>query len=185
MKIIPVIFIVTLTTLVFLPAKKTEAQSSRTPSSGMYGITELNLGFGLQGDVQANQIGFTGLSALAGYWINPKVTAGAGIGFLGYNGSGSVPLYLEGGYYFDEFGLGKMRFFVKADAGILIGVTGDIPAVRAFGNPSVGLQLPISRSKEISVSLGFFTQMDEITKDNVKSNQLTNFINGKIGLRFY
>jgi len=151
----------------------------------MYGLTELNLGFGLQGDVQANQIGFTGLSALAGYWLTPKVTAGLGVGFLGYNGSGSVPLFLEGGYYFDEFGLGKMRFFLKADAGILIGVTGDIPAMRAFGNPCLGLQLPISRSKEISVSLGFYSQMDQITTDNTQSNQLTNFINGKIGLRFY
>jgi len=165
--------------------EKLSAQTSRTSSSGMYGLTELNLGFGLQGDVQANLIGFTGLSALAGYWLTPKVTAGLGVGFLGYNGSGSVPLYLEGGYYFDEFGLGKMRFFLKADAGILIGVTGDIPAIRAFGNPCVGLQLPISRSKDISVSLGFFSQMDQITTGNTQSNQLSNFINGKIGLRFY
>lgn len=175
----------TVTLLVIAHTGKVNAQTAHTPSSGMYGLTELNLGFGLQGDVQANQIGFTGLSALAGYWISPKVSAGLGVGFLGYNGSGVVPLYLEGGYYFDEFGLGKMRFFLKADAGILIGVVGDIPALRVFGNPCLGLQLPISQTKEISVSLGFFTQLDQITKDNTKSNQLTNFINGKIGLRFY
>ena len=175
----------TVTLLVIALTGKVNAQTAHTPSSGMYGLTELNLGFGLQGDVQANQIGFTGLSALAGYWLNPKVSAGVGTGFLGYNGSGVVPLFLEGGYYFDEFGLGKMRFFLKADAGILIGVTGDIPAIRIFGNPSVGLQLPISRTKEISVSLGFFTQLDQITQGNIQSNQLSNFINGKIGLRFY
>lgn len=185
MKISIIFIILTLSSLVLAPAGKLSAQTSRTSSGGMYGLTELNLGFGLQGDVQANQIGFAGLSALAGYWISPKVSAGLGVGFLGYNGSKSVPIYLEGGYYFDEFGLGKMRFFVKADAGILTRVTGEIPALRAFANPSVGLQLPISRRKEISVSLGFFTQMDQITQDNTQSNQLSNFINGKIGLRFY
>lgn len=184
MKIILLIFL-TLTLLVFSPAEKVSAQTAHTPSTGMYGLTELTLGYGLQGDVQANQIGFTGISALAGYWINPKLSAGLGTGFLGYNGSGVVPLFLEGGYYFDEFGLGKMRFFLKADAGILIGVTGDIPAIRVFGNPCVGLQLPVSRTKELSVSLGFFTQMDQINQGNIQSNQLSNFINGKIGLRFY
>lgn len=171
--------------LCFTTAKQTLAQRSHTASSGMYGLTELNLGFGLQGDTQANQIGFTGVSALAGYWLAPNVTAGLGVGILGYNGSGSVPLYFEAGYYFNEFGLGKVRFFIKANAGTLIGVKGDIPPARFFGNPCVGLQLPISRTKEISVSLGFFTQMDEVTKDNIKTSQLTNFLNGKIGLRLF
>lgn len=185
MKIITLFISLALSLLVFAPTATVSAQTAHTPNSGMYGLIDLNLGFGLQGNVEANQIGFAGLNAMAGYWISPNVAAGVGAGFLGYNGSGSIPLYLEGGYYFEEFGLGKMRFFLKADAGILIGVTGDIPAVRVFGNPCVGLQLPISRTKEISVSLGFFTQLDQITQDNTQSNQLTNFINGKIGLRFY
>jgi len=165
--------------------EETLSQVSRPQTRGAYGLTELQVGYGLQGNVQPNQIGFTGLTALAGYSFTKALSGGAGIGILAYNGSNAVPLYLEGGYCFNETGLGKMRFFLKADAGILFRINGEVDQVRAFGNPLAGILIPIAYQKELSVSLGFFAQWEQMQQPSGSQYQLTNFINAKIGVRFY
>ena len=180
-----IILILTLAILIFTSLGKVSAQAYRYQSIGIYNLSELHIGYGLQGDVEPNEIGFTGLSTLAGYTFSQSFAAGLGVGFLAYNGSNAIPLYLEGGYYFKNFGLGKMRFFVKADAGILIKLNGDISPTRFLGNPSAGMLVPVARHKEVSVSLGIFTQYDPDKLANTQQKQLTNFINAKIGLRLY
>jgi len=185
MKHLSATIFLTLTTLLLLISDNLSAQNPRTQSSGIYGLTELNLGYGLQGDVQPNYIGYTGLTALGGYWFTKSLTAGLGTGILAYNGSNAVPLYFEAGYFFREFGLGKMRIFLKADAGLLFRLNGNVDPVRFYGNPSVGMLIPISWQKDISVSLGYFTQYEQRLSEATTTYQLTNFINAKIGLRFY
>ena len=195
MKNIFIVAILTLTTFVFSSFGKISAQSYRNPSRGIYDLTEVNLGYGLQGDTQPNVVGYSGLTTLLGYWFNPKVAGGAGVGIFAYNGSNAVPVYLEGGYYFNEFGLGKMRFFFKADAGLLLRINsssaqtsfwGDpnIPQTRFIGNPLAGIMIPIGHHKDVSISLGFYTQWDPNNQDNTQ-NSFVNFINAKVGVRFY
>jgi hypothetical protein len=179
------IFIFSLTTLIFISSGSISAQTYRYQSKGIYNLSELHIGYGLQGEVEPNEIGFAGLSTLAGYTFTKRLAAGIGAGFLAYNGSNAVPVYLEGGYYFKDFGIGKMRFFIKADAGLLIRLNGDISPTRYFGNPAAGLLIPVASHKELSVSFGVFTQWDPDNADNTQQNQLTNFINAKIGLRLY
>lgn len=185
MKNSSLILIFTLTMLIFTSFVKISAQTNPSQSRGIYNITELNIGYGLQGDVEPNEIGFAGLSTIVGYTFTRSLSAGLGVGILAYNGSNCVPLYGEAGYYFRNFGLGKMRFFLKADGGLLIRLNGDVSPTRVFGNPAAGMLIPVAHHKEISVSFGWFTQWDTYNEDETKQNQLTNFINAKVGLRFY
>lgn len=171
--------------LIFAFSGSISAQTYRYQSSGVYNLTELHIGYGLQGDVQPNEIGFTGLTTMAGYTFTRSLAAGLGAGILAYNGSNVVPLYFDGGYYFKNFGLGKMRIFIKADAGLLFRLNGEVSPTRFFGNPAAGILIPVARRKEISVSFGIFTQYDPNNLDNTQQSQLTNFINARIGLRFY
>jgi hypothetical protein len=177
-----VIALFTLTTLIFTSLGEISAQSFRSQNSGLYGLAELHFGYGLQGNVEPNLIGFTGITGIAGYSFTRSISVGAGTGIFAYNGSNAVPLFFEGGYSFREFGLGKMRFFLKADAGLLIRLNGDVAPARIFGNPLAGLTIPVANRKEISVSLGFFTQYDP---NYSNQSQFANFLNAKIGLRFY
>lgn len=180
-----IIIILSLAILIFASLGNLAAQNYRYQSKGIYSLSELNIGYGLQGDVEPNQIGFSGLTTMAGYTFTRSLAAGVGVGILAYNGSNAIPLYLDGGYYFKNFGIGKMRFFIKADAGVLFRLNGEVSPTRYFGNPAGGLLIPIARHKEISVSFGIFTQYDPTVQDNTQQRQLTNFINAKIGLRVY
>lgn len=180
-----IIIILALTIMFLTSFGKISAQTYRYQSQGIYNLTELHIGYGLQGNVEPNEIGFTGLTTMAGYTFTRSLAAGLGVGILAYNGSNVIPLYLDGGYYFKNFGLGKMRLFIKADAGLLFRLNGDVSPTRFFANPTAGMLIPVARRKEISVSFGLFTQYDPDNTDNTQQNQLTNFINAKIGLRFY
>ena len=185
MKFHSLISILALTILSYVSPGEAVAQVSRPQTRGMYGLAELQVGYGLQGNVQPNEIGFTGLSLLAGYSFTQSLSGGVGVGIQAYNGSNAVPFYLEGGYSFKEAGLGKMRFFLKADAGVLLRLNGEVDQARVFGNPQAGILIPVAYQKELSVSLGFFTQYEQKQQEASSQYQLTNFINAKIGLRFY
>lgn len=183
MKNLFLIFI--LAALILTTGGKISAQTYRYQTNGIYNLTELHVGYGLQGDVEPNEIGFAGLSTLVGYTFTKRLAAGVGTGFLAYNGSNTVPVFLEGGYYFKNFGIGKMRFFLKADAGVLIRINGDVSPTRYYGNPAVGILIPVASHKELSVSLGWFAQWDPDSQDITQEKQLTNFFNAKVGLRIY
>ena len=185
MKFHSLISILALTILSYVFPGEAVAQVSRPQSRGMYGLTELQVGYGLQGNVQPNEIGFTGLSLLAGYSFTQSLSGGVGVGIQAYNGSNAVPFYLEGGYSFKEAGLGKMRFFLKADAGVLLRLNGEVDQARVFGNPQAGILIPVAYQKELSVSLGYFAQYEQKQQETSSQYQLTNFINAKVGLRFY
>lgn len=185
MKFHSLICILALTILSFVSPGEAVAQVSRPQTRGMYGLTELQIGYGLQGNVQPNEIGFTGLSLLAGYSFSQSFSGGVGVGIQAYNGSNAVPVYVESGYCFKEAGLGKMRFFLKANAGVLIRLNGEVDQARVFGNPQAGILIPVAYHKELSVSLGYFTQWEQKQQEASSQYQLTNFINAKVGLRFY
>ncbi|HNW54028.1 MAG TPA: hypothetical protein PKN21_07140, partial [Bacteroidales bacterium] len=79
------ICILALTILSFVSPKEAVAQVSRPQTRGMYGLAELQVGYGLQGNVQPNEIGFTGLSLLAGYSFTQSLSGGVGVGIQAYN----------------------------------------------------------------------------------------------------
>ena len=191
-----IIVILTLTTLLVLSSGEISAQNRRNHifdipthkaarSTGLFDLTEVSIGFGLQGNVQPNEVGFTGLTTLIGYWFTPAVPVGIGTGILAYNGSNCMPLYIESGYYFDEFGMGKMSLFIKADAGLLFRLNGNIAPTRVYGNPSIGMLVPVFKRKEISFSVGFWTQWETDVKYDVDQNEFNHFITAKVGFRFY
>jgi hypothetical protein len=180
-----IIIIFILSALILISFEDIYAQNSRIEKRKIYNLTELNIGYGLQGNVEPNVIAFTGITTLAGYSFSSSGGMGIGSGIFAFNGSYSVPLYLEGGYYFKEFGLGKMRFFAKADAGANFRLNGDIPPTRFFVNPLGGILIPVARHEEVSVSFGFFTQWNPNYQDYSGQNQFDNFINAKFGLRFF
>lgn len=178
-------FIFMVAMLLSIVPVKTRAQVSQPQTRGVYGLTELHIGYGLQGVVQKNEIGFTGLSALMGYTFTKTLSAGVGAGILAYNGSNAVPVFVEGGYTLKPVGLGKMRFFVKADAGMLLKLNGNVDAARVFASPQAGILIPVAYHKELSLSFGLFSQYEQNKTEAGMPTQLTNFLNAKIGLRFY
>jgi len=185
MKKLFIIVFLTLTLVYLFSSGKVVAQSSHVKYRGMYFQPELNIGFGLQGELQPNEIGFAGLNATVGNWFSKKVTGGAGIGIQAFNGSNTVPLYLQGGYYFDEWGLGNLRFFARADAGLLFKLNGEVAPTRVFGNPSVGLLIPVARRRMVSFSLGFYSQWENKQSFDINQNDFNNFLNLKIGMLFF
>jgi hypothetical protein len=75
-------------------ANSSDAQASGQ-SRGFYDITEFHVGYGLQGTEQADIVGRTGITTVAGYRFNRMLAAGLGTGLTAYNGGTSIPLYAE------------------------------------------------------------------------------------------
>jgi hypothetical protein len=139
---------------------------------GFFSLTELNLGLGLSDVSIAYAERFAGISTVAGFHFGPAVWTGLGIGISRYNGGTLLPLFFDGRYYFGE---SRAKPFIMADAGILFHSGGEESGTRIFGNPGVGVRLPVGLHASFSLALGLFTQWE------MKTNR-DSFINGKIGL---
>ena len=156
----------------------------RGKTSGFYNLTELTIGFGLQGYSQLayrphnTKVACASISTMVGFWFTPSFTAGLGIGLMTYNYTNTVPAFLEAGYYFNEFGLSILRPFIKVDGGILYRLNGNIAQVRTFANPTAGLLIPVKNHLKLSVAAGYMTQWQS-------KSQAENFVTARVGLIFY
>lgn len=108
---------------------------------------------------------------------------GGGTGFLKYNDGYTIPLYADMRYY---WGKHRVQFFFAMPAGFLLNFNNFKDNSRVFGNPSLGLMVPVSMNTHLSISAGLFTQIDrEVFDDSSFDGPWhDSFINLKLGLFF-
>ena len=150
---------------------------------GLYSLTEAQYGFGLEVIDPPFSHHVVGATTALG-WRSPGGFAiGGGTGFLKYNEGYTVPLYADLRYF---MGRQRVKFFVAFPAGFLFNFENFRDESRIFGNPSVGLIVPVFKNTHLSFSTGLLTQIDREILENPDFNAAwhDSFINLKLGLLF-
>mgnify|MGYP000896487432 CR=1 FL=1 len=150
-------------------------------SGGMYSITEVHYGFGLQIIEPPFAHYYTGATSAIGWRLRGGLAIGAGTGFLKYNEGYTVPLYADLRYF---MGRQRVKFFFAMPAGFLFNFDNFRDNSKIFGNPSLGLIVPVFKNTHLSFSTGLFTQIDREIFDDPSFNSPwhDSFINLKLGL---
>ena len=150
-------------------------------SGGMYSITEVHYGFGLQIIEPPFAHYYTGVTTAIGWRLRGGLAIGGGTGFLKYNDGYTVPLYADLRYF---MGRQRVQFFFAMPAGFLFNFDNFRDNSKIFGNPSLGLIVPIFKNTHLSFSTGLFTQIDREIFDDPSFNSPwhDSFINLKLGL---
>lgn len=161
----------------------TAAQPYSGMGSGMYNITEGQYGFGLYVIEPPYAHYVTGATTAFGWRFGGGFGIGAGTGFFKYNEGYTVPLYADLRYF---MGRNRVRFFVAMPVGLLMNFDNFRDYSKIFGNPSVGIAIPVMKNTHLSFSTGLFTQIDrEIFDDSSFDGPWhDSFINLKLGLLF-
>jgi len=151
--------------------------------AGLYNITEVQYGFGLYIVDYPFAHHFAGATTAFGWKFGGGFALGGGTGFLKYNEGYTVPLYADMRYF---FGGQRVKFFAALPAGFMLNFENFKDYSKVFGNPSVGLIIPVSGQTHLSFSAGLLTQIDREIFDNPDFNAPwhDSFINLKLGLLF-
>lgn len=154
-----------------------------TAGAGFYNITEGQYGIGLYIVEPPFANHFVGGTTAFGWIFTSGFALGGGTGYLQYNEGYTVPLYADVRYF---MGRQRVQFFVAFPAGFLMNFDDFKDNSRIFGNPSLGLIVPVSKNTHLSFSAGLFTQIDrEILEDSdFNAAWHDSFINLKLGLLF-
>lgn len=152
-------------------------------SGGLYSITEAHYGFGLEIIEPPFSHHYVGATTALGWRLRGGFAIGGGTGFLKYNDGYTVPLYADLRYF---MGRQRVQFFFAMPTGLLLNFNNFRDYSKVFGNPSLGLIVPILKHTHLSFSTGLFTQIDrEIFDDSSFSGPWhDSFINLKLGLLF-
>ena len=152
-------------------------------SGGLYNITEMYYGFGLEIVEPPFAHHHVGATTAFGYRLPGGLAIGGGTGFLKYNDGYTVPLSADLRYI---RGKQRVQFFFAMPAGFLLNFDNFRDYSKIFGNPSLGLIVPIFKNTHLSFSTGLFTQIDrEIFHDpSFDGPWHDSFINLKLGLLF-
>ena len=152
-------------------------------SGGLYNITEAHYGFGLEIIEPPYAHHYAGATTAIGWRLRGGFAIGGGTGFLKYNDGYTVPLYADMRYF---IGRQRVQFFFAMPAGLLMNFDNFRDYSKIFGNPSLGLIVPIFRNTHLSFSTGLFTQIDRDIFDDPSFNGPwhDSFINLKLGLLF-
>ncbi len=150
---------------------------------GLYNLTEVQYGLGLYIIEPPFAQYFAGATTAFGYRFRGGFAIGGGTGYLKYNDGYTIPLFADMRYF---MGKQRVQFFFAMPAGFLMNFENFRDNSRIFGNPSLGLIVPVSRSTHLSFSAGLFTQIDrEIFDDSSFDGPWhDSFINLKLGLLF-
>ncbi len=161
----------------------TAAQPYARTVGGLYSLTEGHYGFGLAVIEPPFARYYTGATTALGWRFGGGFALGGGIGYLKYNEGYTLPLYADIRYF---TGSQRVRFFVAMPAGFMLNFDNFRDYSRVFGNPSLGLIVPVSRNTHLSFSAGLLTQIDREIFDNPDFNGAwhDSFINLKLGLLF-
>ena len=154
----------------------TTARPMSMMTGGYYNLTEVSYGFGLGMIAPPYSQYFAGISTVNGWRFGNGLALGIGVGYFKYNEGYDVPLYLDPRFF---MGRQRIKFFVAVPGGFLVNFKDFKDYSRVFGNPSVGLTVPLARSMHLSFSTGLFTQYTLSKPHNRDS-----FINMKLGLLF-
>ena len=153
----------------------TAARAMPGVQGGYFNLVEGSYGFGLGevGPPYAHH--FWGASMVNGMRFSNGLALGIGIGYQGYNGGYSMPLYGDARWY---LGKQKNKFFVMGAGGVMFNFDDFSEYSRVFANPGVGMTIPVAKNMQLSVATGLYTQyvFDFDRRDS--------FINLKLGLLF-
>lgn len=161
----------------------TAAQPYARMGGGLYSLTEGHYGFGLAVIEPPFSRYYAGATTALGWRFGSGFAIGGGIGYLKYNEGYTVPLYADLRYF---MGRQRVQFFVAMPAGFMLNFDNFRDYSKIFGNPSVGLIVPVFKSTHLSFSAGLLTQIDREIFDDHSFNAPwhDSFINLKLGLLF-
>jgi hypothetical protein len=163
---------------VFLPISAqhnngmTDVSNVDNPGSGFVNIIEISgSSFGLIHAGSPNEEYYFGVTNIIGYQIDKHFLAGAGFGFMAYDSSSLIPLFLELRYTTCFKSINPYLYY---DSGFLIDFTNVADGSQLFINPGVGLSWSFSSKIEGTFGVGLMMQM--------QPSHRTSFINFKLGL---
>ena len=146
----------------------------RIPGSGFVNITEISgSSFGLRHTGSPNEEYYFGVTNIIGYQIDKHFVAGAGFGYMAYDSSSLIPLFLELRYTTCFKSINPYLFY---DLGFLIDFNNVADGSQMFINPGAGLSWSFSPRIEGIFGAGLMLQM--------QPNHRTSFINMKFGVIF-
>ena len=148
---------------------------------GMYSLTEGHYGMGLYIIEPPFAQYYAGATTALGWRFGNGFALGGGLGYLKYNDGYTVPLYADMRYF---MGRQRVQFFFAMPAGFLLNFDNFRDYSKIFGNPSLGLIVPVFKDTHLSFSAGLLTQIDrEIFDDSSFDGPWhDSFINLKLGL---
>lgn len=161
----------------------TAAQPYAGTGVGLYSLTEGHYGFGLYVIEPPFARFYTGATTALGWRFGNGFAVGGGTGYLKYNDGYTVPLYADLRYF---MGRQRVKFFVALPAGFMMNFDNFRDYSKVFGNPSLGLIVPVCKHTHLSFSAGLLTQIDrEIFDDSSFDGPWhDSFLNLKLGLLF-
>ena len=154
----------------------TSATSSSAFAGGYYNLTEVQYGFGLGEIDPPYSHHYVGISTINGFRFGNGLALGIGVGYNKYNGGYTVPLFGDIRYF---MGHQRVKFFAAVPGGFLVNFADFRDYSRVFGNPSLGLIVPLAKDLHLSFSAGLMTQYVISTPHRRDS-----FINMKLGILF-
>lgn len=161
----------------------TAARPLSSVGAGLYNLTEAHYGFGLDVIDPPFTNHYAGVTTAFGWKFGGGFALGGGTGYLDYNEGYTIPLYADIRYF---MGKQRVKFFVAFPAGFLMNFDNFEDYSRVFGNPSLGLIVPLSAKTHLSFSSGLFTQINRklIDDPDFSAAWHDSFINLKLGLLF-
>ncbi len=161
----------------------TAAQPYSGMGSGLYSLTEGHYGIGLNIIEPPFSHHYAGATTALGYMFGSGFAIGGGTGFLKYNDGYTVPLYADIRYF---IGRQRVKFFAAFPAGFMLNFENFRDYSKVFGNPSLGLIVPVFKNTHLSFSAGLLTQIDREIFDDSSFNAPwhDSFVNLKLGLLF-
>ena len=149
-----------------------DSSTVRIPGSGFVNIIEISgSSFGLRHTGSPNEEYYLGVTDILGYQIDKHFLVGAGFGFMAYDSSSLVPLFLEIRY---TTCFKRINPYIFYDSGFLVDFKNVADGSQIFINPGVGLSWSFSQGIEGIFGAGWMMQM--------QPNHRTSFINLKLGL---
>ena len=121
-------------------------------------ITELNAGIGIYQSDRDYAKSVINLTSILGLGLTSNMTGGIGVGVSLYNGGTLVPLFADFRYFFN---LGKTRFFVFGDGGILLNSAKTDGGIKYLVSPGAGVTLPVSNKLSVNLGAFLFTQFGQ------------------------
>jgi hypothetical protein len=152
----------------------TDGSDAGNPGSGFVNITEVSgSSFGLRHTGSPNEDYYFGVTNIFGYQIDKHFLAGAGFGYMAYDNSSLIPLFLELRYTTCFKRINPWLFY---DSGFLMDFENIADGSQLFINPGLGLSLSFSPRIEVTLGTGLMMQM--------QPSHRTSFINFKLGVIF-
>ena len=165
----------------------TTSRSFSGVTGGLYNLTEVQYGFGLEYKNTPFSHHYAGITTIIGWKFGNGLAIGGGTGFMLYDfgidereSGWMLPLIGDARYY---IGNQKNKFFVMLAGGALFNFEDFTEHTRYFMNPGAGISIPLTGGIQLSFAAGLFTQYDYNFFGREEGIRDT-FINMRLGLNF-